>query len=173
MTPRRPPRRRYPPTLFHFWVGESPPPLLHFWCPPRSPPTIPPIPTTRPSQIDKCATGGGRRADGGAFADLGRPGGGYGGDRWGRPRGAPEMQQGWGGTPPPRNETGWGGTSSGGPPGESFNAIFHSGVPTTPPTLKEGGFSLLPCHTRKPGAEAEESASTCSTLARWATGTCG
>ena len=36
-------------------------------------------PTTRPPQIDKCATGGGRRADGGAFADLGRPGGGSGG----------------------------------------------------------------------------------------------
>ena len=30
-------------------------------------------PTTRPPQIDKCATGGGRRANGGAFADLGRP----------------------------------------------------------------------------------------------------
>ena len=29
---------------------------------------------TRPTQIDKCASGGGRRADDGAFADLGRPG---------------------------------------------------------------------------------------------------
>ena len=110
------PPRRYcimlgwgpPPPCFISGWGSPPPPLLHFWCPPRSPPTIPPIPTTRPSQIDKCATGGGRRADGGAFADLGRPGGGYGGDRWGRPRGAPEMQQGWGGLPHPEMKQGGG-----------------------------------------------------------------
>ena len=66
-------------------------------------------PTTRPPQIGKCAPVRPPPAPRGAFVDLGRPGGGYGGDRWGRPRGAPEMQQGWGGTPPPRNETGWGG----------------------------------------------------------------
>ena len=33
-------------------------------------------PSPRPNQIDKCASGGGRRADGGAFADLVRPGAG-------------------------------------------------------------------------------------------------
>jgi hypothetical protein len=33
-------------------------------------------PSPRPKQIDKCASGGGRRADGCAFVGLGRPGGG-------------------------------------------------------------------------------------------------
>ena len=81
---------------------------------------------------------GGRAAGGRerAFIDLGA---GYGvgvvGGSLGETAGANGNATRVGGTPPPRNETGWGGTSSGGPLGESFNAIFHSGVPTTPPTL--------------------------------------
>ena len=94
MTPPEAPRRRYPPTLFHFWVGESPPTLLHFWCPPRSPPTIPPRPPPQTPPVPNI------------------------------PLPDPYQNSLGGGTSPPRNETGWGGTSSRGTSGGSFNTIF-------------------------------------------------
>ena len=74
----------------------------------------------------------------GAFVDLGRPGGGYGGDRWGRPRGAPEMQQGGGGLPHPEMKQGGGVPPPGGLRGSHLMQYFILGSPPLPPPLRRG-----------------------------------